>query len=745
MVLFFRSAVVAMLVAIAFVAANPTLSPAANTPIVTAINVRGNAHVPADRITAVIRTQVGTPLDPKALAADQNAILALGFFTDVKTDVRSTPGGVSVNYIVIENPVVSKIVFAGNAHVTGDILAALMDTTSGSVLNTNTLRDDVQKINSYYDKLGYTGTRHVQDIKIDPDGTLRLAIKEGVTVTSVDVTGNTIISQAQIFSVMKTKPGVTYSDQTFQDDLEAVNKLYKDIGFSASIDGGADPNNPGLVNVTICEYRVGAVEIQGNSKTKDYVIRRMLRLRPGDLISDSRLRYDYEQINNTQYFKSVDASFKPFGDKCGYVTVVWTVVEQRTGSANFGVSYAGGGVYGQGLAANISFSENNLNGTGNGASIGFQRGQYVSDVNFGITVPYIHRFKPDSMSFTIFNNDTHDQPYPVYKELGANPYYSISPPGGSIGAPIVGQTPAPGTGPCQANGSPCGGLTAGYNSRQAGAQVSFGHPIAYYTRLSYGVSATRLFQGFSAQGFPQSLLDLRSALISPNNFGQNVGGSPVQQGASNLRTLTLGIVRDNRDDVENPRFGGQSSLADEVSVHAIGSDYQYNKADVDLTRFWPVREHSTLAAHLNVGLSSGGSTLPYNSLFNLSDQQLRGQKYVFYGDRELLGQLELRIPVTPDKKFAVAFFADAGDAPYVTPITGPSPAPTPTPPSGPHDPYAPPPQASVTFVEAPFHIKADFGVGIRVLTPILPGQALRLDFATGQGGAHVSFGIGQAF
>src|SRR5205807_2191341 len=173
----------------------------------------------------------------------------------------------------------------------------------------------------------------------------------------------------------------------------------------------------------------------------------------------NRLRYDYEQINNTQYFKSVDASFKPFGTKCGYVTVVWTVVEQRTGSANFGVSYSGGGQYGQGLSANISFSENNLNGTGDGVAIG----------------------------------------------------------------------------------SPCGGLSAGYSSRQAGVQIGFGHPVAYYTRVNFGVSATRLFQGFTANGFDQSLLDLRSALISPNNFGQNVGGTPTRTGISNLRTVTFGL------------------------------------------------------------------------------------------------------------------------------------------------------------------------------------------------------------
>ncbi|HYK52872.1 MAG TPA: POTRA domain-containing protein [Candidatus Eremiobacteraceae bacterium] len=743
MVLFLRSAAIAIIVAIAAVVANPVQTPASVAPIVTAINVRGNAHVPADKIAAVVRSQVGEPLDTKQVANDQNAILGLGYFTDVKTDIRATPGGVSVNFIVIENPVVSKILFTGNAHVTADILGALMDTTDGSVLNTNTLRDDVQKINSYYDKLGYTGTRHVQNIKIDRDGTLRLDIKEGVTVAKVDVTGNTIIPTPAILGAMKTKPGVTYSDQVFQDDLTAINNLYKNIGFSAAVDGGADPNDPGTVNVTVCEYRIGAIEIQGNSKTKDYVIRRLLRLHPGDLISDNRLRYDYEQINNTQFFKSVDASFKPFGTKCGMVTLVWTVVEQRTGSANFGVSYSGGGTYGQGLAANISFSENNLNGTGNGASIGFQRGQYISDINFGVTVPYIHKFKPDSVSFSIFNNDINNQPYPVYKEAGNNPFYSISPGGGFVPSPSFG-TPAP-SGPCIAGSTPCGGLSAGYSSRQAGAQVGFGHPVAYFTRVNFGVSATRLFQGFTANGFSQNLLDLRSALISPNNFGSNIGGSPVKNGVSNLRTVSLGIDRDNRDDVVSPRFGGTSSLANEVSLHGFGSDYQYDKSDIDLTRFWPVREHSTLAAHLNLGFSSGGATLPYNSLFSLSDQQLRGQKYVFYGDREILGQLELRIPVTPDKKFAVALFTDTGDAPYVTPIVGPSPSPTPTPPAGPHSPFKPGPVAAVTFVEAPFHLKTDFGIGIRVQTPLLPGQALRLDFATGQNGAHVSFGIGQSF
>jgi outer membrane protein assembly factor BamA len=737
-----RSAAVLVAAAALVVAVMPQATPAASTPIVTAVNIRGNAHVPTDRIAAVIKTRPGTPLDMKQLAADQNAILSLGFFSDVKTDVRAAPGGAAVTFIVIENPVVTKITFDGNTHVTNDILTALMDTSTGAVLNTNTLRDDVAKINSYYDKLGYTGTRHVKNIHIDPDGHLLIDVKEGVTVAKIDIEGNNIVRTPAILAVMKTKIGSTFSQQQFGDDLQAIQSLYKDLGFSAVVDGSIDPNSAGTLVVTICEAKVGAVEIVGNSKTKDYVIRRLLLLHPGDLITDNRLRRDYEAINNTQFFKTVDLATKPFGDKCGYVTLVWTVQEQRTGTASVGLSYGGGGTYGQGLSGTISYSEANVNGTGNGASISASRGQYTSNVNFGITIPYIHKFKATSLSFNIYNNVVTNQPYPVYKEAGNNPFYSLSPSvGGAPSSPLT-STPPPGFNVvCTASSTPCTGQFANFSSRQAGFSVSTGHPIAEFTRINYGFSASRLYQQFRASGFPNSLLDQTSLGVTTPGSGVTVGAN---QPALALRALNGSLVRDNRDDVVNPRYGGTSSLYDEVALKFLGSNYRYNKGDVDITRFYPVRRHSTFAWHFNWGFSSGGTSLPYNDLFSLSDQQLRGTKYVYYGDRELLGQLELRVPVTADKKLGVVFFIDSGSAPYVQAYAGPTPAPTPQPPSGPHAPTVPQPGTPLLYRQLPFHFFTDAGIGLRLTTPILP-QQIRIDLATGYQGSHISFGFGQSF
>jgi outer membrane protein assembly factor BamA len=711
---------------------------AAPQPVVTAVNVRGNTHVPTDRITAVIRVQPGAPLDNKLVAADQQAILGLGYFTDVKTDIHTTPGGVAVSYIVVENPVVTKLGFTGNKQVSSDVLLALMDTTIGSVLNTNTLRDDVQKINSYYDKLGYIGTRHVQDIKIDSSGAVSIAIKEGVTVTAINVSGNKVFPTPVIVAQMKTRPGTVFSGDVFNQDLGAISDLYKNAGLSAVVDGSPEVDHPGVVDVTICEARVGAIEIAGNSVTKDYVIRRLLRMHPGDLVSDPALRRDYEAIYNTQFFKSVDLATKPFGSKCGYLTLVWTVTEQRNGTAGVNLSYGGGGQFGQGFGYGISFSQNNVGGTGNSASINLQKGQYFSNVNFGIGVPYIYKFKADSLSFSVFNDLQVNQPRPVYKIPGNNPFYSLTPTAPTINGSLgVTTTPTVSGGPCTANGNPCTSQVADYTSRSAGFTISFGHPVADYTRLNLGLTSTHLYQAVEASGFPQAFLATQGANLNGN--GTN------QLGSTTLRSFTPAIFKDTRDDVTNPRHGGTSAFSDEISLTAFGSDYQFGKADIDYTHFWPFKRHSSIGLHLNYGFTSGlPNALPYNDLFSLSDQQLRGTKYVYYGNREILGQLELRIPVTSDKKFGIALFTDSGDAPYITPVLGPSPGPTPVPPAGPHAPFFTPAPLSVNYVNAPIFMQTDFGIGIRVQTPLLP-QVIRIDFAVGNQGSHTSFGIGQSF
>ena len=111
----------------------------------------------------------------------------------------------------------------------------------------------------------------------------------------------------------------------------------------------------------------------------------------------------------------------------------------------------------------------------------------------------------------------------------------------------------------------------------------------------------------------------------------------------------------------------------------------------------------------------------------LSDQQLRGYNAVFYGTEELLLQSELRIPVTSDKHFWVAAFADYGNLR----IRGAQPQ---------FDAFGNLVQNYNNWI---YH--GDAGIGLRFDVPQLGFRSIRLDFARGATGTHTSFGIGQSF
>ena len=221
------AALVAIAIGIApfAVAAQPS-----SAPQVISVSVSGNVHVPTDRILSGVRTKVGAPLDEATLRADLQAIFDLGFFADqVPPLIRQRPGGVSVTFRVVENPVISRIAFTGNEHVPSDTLLALMDTAPGQVLNNDTFHQDVLKINSYYDKIGFAGQvqTHVPNLNITPDGVLQLDIREGLKVKAVLIAGDYLINKQLILNAITLKPGQFYSEDIRDKDGTRIQDLYK--------------------------------------------------------------------------------------------------------------------------------------------------------------------------------------------------------------------------------------------------------------------------------------------------------------------------------------------------------------------------------------------------------------------------------------------------------------------------------------------------------------------------------------
>jgi len=651
-----------------------TQTHAAAQPVVAGIRVVGLHRVSEQHVRAVLQLQTGQPYRDQLAALDAERIKRLGLFSDVRTDIVRRASGVDVEYRVVENPIVLSVRFEGNTRVSSATLEALMDTATGSVLNTNTLRDDVRRIDAYYDRLGFLGTKHVQGIRIESDGAIDIALQEGMLVAQVEVSGNALVPTAAILGAIETQPGSEFAEALLQEDFQTIERLYQNKGYFVEVDGEPDPDHPGTVRLDVCEVRVGAVEITGNTRTKDYAIRRLLALRPGDFVSTPALKADYAGLEDAQLFKEVHVATRPFPAQCGWVALVWTVTEAKSASMTEGLSYQGAGSpYGRGLAGNMSIDETNVNGTGDSTLLSVQRGGNGSQVDFGFTIPYLHRYRADSLSVSVFNNSASNVQYALYKEAGNSPYYGLNP-----------------TATASSNSS----IYALSDQHQSGINLSLGHPVATHTRMNYQFESLRESETFNAVGIPQSELD----------------ATPYASSA-NLRGVGLNLVRDTRDNRGDPRYGGSAAISDLVFTKLIGSQETFNQVDLDVTRFLPVGAKSTFAAHFNGGFISNPTAVPYTSLFSLSDQQLRGQQNILYGNRELLGQFELRTPVTSNHALGVVFFVDTGN---------------------------------VRYANNAFRFQTDAGLGLRIHTPLFP-QPIRVDFARSSSGSHISFGIGQAF
>ena len=195
-----------------------------------------------------------------------------------------------------------------------------------------------------------------------------------------------------------------------------------------------------------------------------------------------------------------------------------------------------------------------------------------------------------------------------------------------------------------------------------------------------------------------------------------------------MRAIQLGFGADSRDDVFNPRHGIKLGINDELSSHSFGSDFTYQLITIDGAKFFPLPKNATLGLHGRAGISTGA--IPTNKLFIFSDQDLRGYSDPFYGTDILLGQAELRIPLTQDRKFAVVGFVESGG----TRIRGGKSVTTDV--SG---------LTTTTFDLNRYAFHSDVGLGLRFDVPQLGLHTIRLDFAKGSQGTHTSFGIGQSF
>ncbi len=745
----FRWAGLVLALGVAFAVLAPSTARTATVPKIVAVDVEGNVHVPTATIMAVVQAHPGEPFSASVVQGDLQRINALGYFAALAPPlVRQRPGGIAITYRVVENPVITKIVFNGNKRVPSDTLLALMDLGVGQVFNTNTFRSDVLKINNYYERIGYGGQvpTHVKDINLDPStGALTLQIQEGLTIRHVIIGGDALLPPTLILPVLSVKPGVEYSDELRDKDVQALKHLYEDkyhleLG---NFEGGIEPSSINLQNDTadvrydIYVMRVAVVQITGNTRTKDWVIRRDLRVVPGMVVNTDAIKADYERLNQTQYFSKVEPDIKPGPDpkKPQDVTLVWHVTEQRTASASVGFGYSGG-FTGQGLYGTLGLSDNNLHGTGNGLSIQFEGGARTHLAQIQGSIPFLGNTPSSekySLTGSIFSSGT-TYYYPIYEDVGTN---TIKP------VPSVGGTPVPipVTLYSSTTSSQVTNAVATSVSDSNGVTAELGRRLSDYTMLLGGVTTEIIkynttvpspyyFQSYQPNVFAGPTPNPLNSSLQTNNGSFGIAASSIANVNTGLPyrldLVTVGARTVTTDDPYNPRRGINASFNELFSAPSIGSSFTFTQTTIDVARFFPILHAATLGLHFVGDYSTG--VIPPSQLFTFSDQQMRGYNQVFYGTDAVLGQIEIRQPLLASGQLAIAVFGDELD--YR--IRGAQPI---------LDPYT----NRITGFPGQWTYFGDVGVGLRFDVPQLGLHTVRVDFARGYNGFHTSFGIGQSF
>lgn len=223
--------------------------------------------------------------------------------------------------------------------------------TGSGVYNPDDLEADRETIRELYQNIGYldasVGEPQVKDLG---DGKLEITIpvSEGrpYVFGSSTVEGAKIFPSEKVATAITNKPGEVASMATIRGSGEAVRDYYGSRGYIETYvknEVNADPSN-GVANV---EYKVKEgslahirdINVHGNTRTKDKVIRRELAVYPGEIVNEVKVRTSEQRLRNLGYFSSVNSSYEKTIDP-DYYDVNFDLEEQRTGQFMIGAGFS---------------------------------------------------------------------------------------------------------------------------------------------------------------------------------------------------------------------------------------------------------------------------------------------------------------------------------------------------------------------------------------------------------------------
>jgi outer membrane protein insertion porin family len=341
----------------------------AERPIISKITFSGlyRLTMKDEKIKEKLKSKEGQYLDYPSLGDDIGIIHKLyekiGFsqaLIEYKVDVDPATNKAAVDFSVNEGKKVriKSINIKGNKAFTAAHIRKLLKTKSAwffnaGVIKEDVLKEDMERIKAFYQRNGYSDIAVSYEVIPDPRKrfllNVNITVEEGkkYLVGNVTISGNKDIPEkAILLSLKEGLPGKVYSQEAVQADVVNIQAVYFDRGYiSVQIEDATSVNTEsGRVDITynITENKVAFVnkiKVRGNIKTKDIVVRREMRLMPGDKFDGEKLRRSKERLTNLGFFEDVSYDTEEAGAQDKRNLIV-EVKESKTGAFSFGGGYS---------------------------------------------------------------------------------------------------------------------------------------------------------------------------------------------------------------------------------------------------------------------------------------------------------------------------------------------------------------------------------------------------------------------
>ncbi len=492
------------------------------------------------------------------------------------------------------------------------------------------LAADLEALRSHYQNRGYLEFAiESTQVSITPDKKdiyITVNIKEGdkYKVSEVKFAGNLPMPEEDLKGLVSLKVSDVFSREQLNESISRIgdrlgNEGYAFANVNAAPELDKDKREVGLTLLLDPGRKVYVrrINISGNTRTRDEVIRREMRQLEGALYAADKIKRSKERIERLGYFSDINLETPVVPEATDQVDLNLSVTERATGNLMLGAGFSSA----DGLVLSASVSQNNLFGTGNRLAAQINSGSVNTVYALSFTNPY---FTKDgvSLGYDLYRRDVDTSSLDAVSE---------------------------------------------YSTSTLGAGLRLGLPLTEHDTLQLGAALERYELSLTAQ--------------SPNRyklFATTFGGNNSGVTTDSLR-LDLGWARDSRDSLLYPTKGTLHRVYGELGT-PVG-DLKYYKLTYQYQWWRPLGPDWSLMLNGEIGWGGGygGKPLPFFRNYfaggigsvrgfdsgTLGPQDLDSQSRPFSlgGDKRLVGNAELYFPVPgagKDKSLRLSAFIDAG-------------------------------------------------------------------------------------